>query len=129
MGDMTEKVSEQPRGLLPRPLLTPESSAVTALVLAVLSLRGQGAWTTALQAFLPRGFAIGEYGTYVVVAGTGSLALAAGAWWLARNAGTGEEPVPAWADHLARAATVIAIVAAVAAVLTIIGGARGVHPM
>lgn len=126
---MVEPTPDQHRARTLRPLLTPESSAVTALVLAVLSLRGQGAWTSALQAFLPRGFAIGEYGTYVVVAGTGSLALAAAAWWLARHAGTSEVPVPAWADHLARAATVIAIVAAVVAVLTIIGGARGVHPM
>ncbi|GAA6528022.1 hypothetical protein IDVR_38260 [Intrasporangium sp. DVR] len=94
--------------------------------LAVLGLRGQGAWTTALNAFLPGGFAPNEFVWYVVGAGLGSLALAVGAWWLARRVLIGDAmQAPGWAEHLARAAVIISLIAAVLSALTIVGGVRG----
>ncbi|AXG14321.1 hypothetical protein DN585_13715 [Intrasporangium calvum] len=123
---MVEPIRDHDRRLEPRPLLTPESSAIAALALAVLGLRGQGAWTTALNAFLPDGFAPNEFAWFVVGAGLGSLAVAVGAWWLAPTVLIKDAiQAPSWAEHLARAAVLISMIAAVLSALTIVGGLRG----
>ncbi|WP_199921533.1 hypothetical protein [Intrasporangium calvum] len=52
--------------------------------------------------------------------------MAVGAWWLAPTVLIKDAiQAPSWAEHLARAAVLISMIAAVLSALTIVGGLRG----
>lgn len=104
-------------------LLTPAASAIAGLVLAVLSLGGDGIWNLAVSSFL--GSSFGDMRPVLVMSGATSLAVALGALWLGRR---GMAPHPAgtsWGPQLARAAVLLAGLAVVLAALTIVGGLAG----
>jgi hypothetical protein len=102
-------------------LLTRQASAITAFTLAVLSVFGQGSWTTALQSVT--GFVPGGAGYFSMVMWFGiiELGLAVGAMLLAGRVLTGDPDQARWEGHLARAAAMIALLGTVFAVVTIIG--------
>ena len=103
-------------------ILTPAASAVVALVLAVVSLTGQGSWNTAIQSFLGSTFGPAEYQRVLAVGAGVTLAISAGAMWLAWRVVARRRPVASWDEHLARAAIVLAGLASLFALLTILGG-------
>jgi hypothetical protein len=104
-------------------LLAPTPAAVAAVVLATVSLMGQNLPLIGVQAVLGQGFqrmSIPDQGTYYIVWGVSALVPIGVAALLAtkslRQSGAG------WPSHLARAALVLAAVAAAGAVLTTVGG-------
>ena len=107
------------------PLLTPKASAITAFTLAVMSMLGQGSWTTAVQSFYGTSFAPSSYGSIVVAIGLVLLAMALGALWLARSVILRANRDTSWEDHLARAAVVVGGLGAVLALVTVVGGLVG----
>jgi hypothetical protein len=102
-------------------ILTPAASAVVALVLAVVSLTGQGSWNTAIQSFLGNTFGAAEYQRVLAVGAGMTLAVSAAAMWLAWRVVGRRRPVSSWDEHLARAALVLAGLASLFALLTILG--------
>jgi hypothetical protein len=97
--------------------LTPESCAISAFALAVLTLDGQGVFALTAQALFRGTFAESRIGVVLASTFVATLLLVAGAVWLAGR--TLREPVAAgtWAGHLARAAVVLAGVGGVIAVV------------
>jgi hypothetical protein len=101
-------------------LLTPTSRAVAGLVLAVAAVLGTNGFTLAAQIILLGGPEAGDPGVYGV--GLGLFAAAPAllglylTWGAARGDGT------TWQAHVSRAAVVVALVALVAAALTVVGG-------
>jgi len=102
-------------------ILTPAASAIIALVLAVVSLTGQGSWNTAIQSFLGNTFGPAEYQRVLAVGGAVTLAVSAGAMWLAWRVVARRRPVTSWDEHMARAALVLAGLASLFSLLTILG--------
>ena len=126
---MSEQGSEQefvhepstPGPFAPANLLTPRSTAIAGFTFAVLSMLGQGAWSTALTTlFWGTSYAPGTVPNVMAVWGVGCLVLAALGAWLAHN--TLRIADQSWEAHLARAAVIVAALGALLAVLTIIGG-------
>ena len=105
----------------PGALLTPTASAVAAFAIAVLTLDGQNLLMVGVQSLLGQGFGSGttpagyslSWGLAALVPLVVVLALARVTLSALRTG---------WQAHLARAAVVVAAVAAVGAVLTALGG-------
>ena len=113
--------AEQPRWT--DGLLAPIPSAVAALVLAMVSLMGQNLPLIGVQAVLGQGFqrmSIPDQGTYYLVWGVSALVPIGVAALLAVKSLRGADA--GWPAHLARAALILAVVAAAGAVLTTLGG-------
>lgn len=106
----------------PRTLLTPAASAVAAFTVAVLTLDGQNLLLIGIQSLFGEGFGPrnGPAGYYLVWGLAALVPLVVGVA-LARI--TLVAVRSGWEAHLARAAVVVAAVAAVGAVLTALGGA------
>jgi hypothetical protein len=103
-------------------LLTPGTCSVVALVLAVLVLMGNNLMVTGSQAIVGNVFAsASDLRSYLVTTGIATLVPVALSLVLARRALSGVG-VSATEATLARAAMVLALVAAVYSVLTLIGG-------
>jgi hypothetical protein len=104
-------------------LLAPTPSAVAALVLAAVSLMGQNLPLIGVQAVLGQGFqrmSIPDQGTYYLIWGISALVPIGVAALLAVKSLRGSDA--GWPAHLARAALLLAAVAAAGAVLTTVGG-------
>ena len=104
-------------------LLAPTPAAVAALVLATVSLMGQNLPLIGVQAVLGQGFqrmSIPDQGTYYLVWGVSALVPIGVAALLAMRSLRGSDA--GWPAHLARAALILAAVAAAGAVLTAVGG-------
>lgn len=104
-------------------LLTPASSAIAGLVLAVLSLGGNGIWNLAASAFV--GSSFGSMAPVLVMSGGTSLAVALGALWLGRRGMAFPSAGVTWAPHVARAAVLLAGLGVVLSALTIAGALLG----
>jgi len=103
-----------------RTVLTPEASAIAGFTFAVLTMTSQGAWTGLVQAVFGGGFAESRIGSVFASMFVATLLLDSVALWLARRALA--DPVAAfgWPGHLARAAVIVATVAAAVAVLSLV---------
>jgi hypothetical protein len=105
----------------PRSLLTPTAAAVAAFAIAFLTLDGQNLLMVGVQSLLGQGF-----GSSTTPAGYsltwGLAALVPLLLVLALARVTLSALRTGWQAHLARAAVVVAAVAAVGAVLTALGG-------
>lgn len=106
----------------PSGLLTGKAAALTGFTLALLSMQGQGSWTTAIQSFFGTTFGPAEYVNVLTIAGVAALAMAVASLLLARRALADDDNEATWADHLGRATMVIGGLGAALALLTIIGG-------
>ena len=104
-------------------LLTPASSAIAGLVLAVLSLGGNGIWNLAVSAFV--GSSFGDMTPVLVMSGGTSLAVALGALWLGRRGMSLPAAGVTWAPHVARAAVLLAGLGVVLSALTVAGALLG----
>lgn len=119
MSEQSGSVESEP--LAEEPFLTAEAAAVVAIVLAVLSLMGQGIWTWAVQAFIGLGDRTADVTGVAVGVGAANLVVALIALWAGSRARSEPAGVTAWPDHLARAAIFLAILGVVLAVITILG--------
>lgn len=107
--------------LAPANLMTPRATAIAGFAFAVLSMLGQGTWSTALTTlFWGTSYSPDAVPHVMAVWGVGCLVVAGLGAWLARN--TLRVADQAWEAHLARAAVIVAALGALLAVLTIIGG-------
>ncbi len=107
-------------------LLTPGACAVVALVLSVLVLMGNNLMVVGSQAIVGNVFGgSSDFGRYLVTTGGGMLVPVALSLVLARRA-LALGGATAQQATLARAAVVLALVGAVYAVLTLVGGL--LHP-
>jgi hypothetical protein len=105
----------------PRSVLTPSACAVAAFAIALLTLSGQNLLLIGVQALFGEGFWTGnDVAGYYLVWGLAALGPLAVVALLARVALPGAAAT--WEAHLARAAVIVAAVAAIGAVLTAIGG-------
>lgn len=116
---MTQPDQVSTREPQPEGLLTPASSAIAGLVLAVLSLGGNGIWNLAVSAFV--GSSFGTMTPVLVMSGGTSLAVALGALWLGRRGMSLPAEGVAWAPHVARAAVLLAGLGVVLSALTVAG--------
>lgn len=107
------------------PLLTSKASAITGFTLAVLTLWGQGAWSTAIQSFLGTNFGFNEYLNILSLVGLVTLAIAVAGMLLGRRAFTDPDASLSWEGHLGRAAVVLGGLGAVIAVVTVLGSVLG----
>lgn len=103
-------------------LLTPKSAAIAGFTFAVLSMTGQGTWSTALESLFwgqtfPQSQANAVVGSWSVA----TLLLAGLGWLLARRALADAAAAVSWEGHLARAAMIVAAVAAALSVLGVLG--------
>jgi hypothetical protein len=105
----------------PRSLLTPTAAAVAAFAVAFLTLDGQNLLLIGIQSLLGQGFwSNNEPAGYYLVWGLAALVPLAVVLLLARV--TLGALRSGWEVHLARAAVIVAAVAAAGAVLTAVGG-------
>lgn len=116
-----ERVATQDEA--PDGLLTPASSAIAGLVLAVLSLGGNGIWNLAVSAFV--GSSFGDMTPVLVMNGGTSLVVALGALWLGRRGMAFPPAGVMWAPHVARAAVLLAGLGVVLSALTVAGALLG----
>ncbi len=107
----------------PAELLTAEACALAAFALAVATLLGSGTWANVVAAFFDT-FAPSRYSTVVASAALGPLLVAALSVALAART-IASPGVGAWAQHLARAAVLVAAVGVFFAVVTLLGGLVG----
>ena len=104
-------------------LFTPPVCAIAAFTIAAISLMGQNLLLVGVQAVLGQGFqrmSMPDQQTYYLVWGVSALVPIAVAGALALMALRGS--TADWQAYLARAALIVAGVAAVGAVLTALGG-------
>jgi hypothetical protein len=104
-------------------LLAPTPAAVAAVVLAAVSLMGQNLPLIGVQAVLGQGFqrmSIPDQGTYYIVWGVSALVPIGVAALLAMK--SLRQSDAGWPAQLARAALILAAIAAAGAVLTTVGG-------
>jgi hypothetical protein len=105
----------------PRSLLTPQSAAIAAFAVAVLTLNGQNLLVVGVQSLLGQGFWNGGPAAgYYVAWGLAALVPVLAVGWLARL--TLRSVRSGWEASLARAACIVVVLALVGAVLTAVGG-------
>ena len=104
----------------PGSLLTPASSAVAAFAVAATSLSGQNLMLVGIQSLLGQGMTNSSPGGYYTTWGIAALVPLLLVVALARV--TLRATTAGWESHLARASMIVAAVASVGAVLTVLGG-------
>ena len=103
-------------------VLTPKSTAIAGFTFAVLSMTGQGTWSTGLGAlFWGQNFAPSQVDAVVGTWSVATLLLAVLGGLLARRTLADATAAVAWEGHLARAGMIVAAVSAVLSLLGILG--------
>ncbi len=97
------------------------SGAVVGLVLAVLSLQGQGSWTLAIQSIFGLRFGPDQFGVVMALTGLAALALSVAGVVLGRRATSSPAGAASWEQYVGRAAVVLGVLGAVIAVVTVVG--------
>lgn len=123
-GDFPEEPCTGGSGPLSRSaLFTPGATSIAGFAFAVFSMLGQGSWSAAITSlFWGSNYSMGSVDRVMVAWGVSSLLMAGLALWCARSTLQVSDVHPRWEGHLARAAVLVALVGALFAVLTIVGG-------
>jgi hypothetical protein len=96
------------------------SGAIVGLVLAVLSLQGQGSWGLAIQSIFGLRFGPDQFGIVLALTGLATLGLSMAGFVLGRRASV-HGGVASWEQHVGRAAVVLGALGAVISVVTVVG--------
>jgi hypothetical protein len=121
MDERDRDLTERDSGTLTR-VLTPKASAITGFTFAVLAMTGQGTWTQAIQALWGASFPQSRVTVVLASAATATLLLAVAGFLLGRRTLAATTAGDAWEAHLARAAMVVAgLAAALSAVSMLLG--------
>jgi hypothetical protein len=110
------------------------SGALIGIVLAVLSLQGQGSWTLAVQSIFGLRFGPDQLGLVMTLSGLVTLGLSVTGFVLGRRAMAVPTSAASWEQYVGRAAVVLGALGAVIAVVTVVGGllapsATGLGPL
>ncbi|HEY0772915.1 MAG TPA: hypothetical protein VGD51_02445 [Nocardioidaceae bacterium] len=97
------------------------SGAIVGLVLAVLSLQGQGSWGLAIQAIFGLRFGPDQFGIVLALTGLATLGLSMAGFVLGRRASSVHGSVASWEHYVGRAAVVLGALGAVISVVTVVG--------
>lgn len=97
------------------------SGAIVGLVLAILSLQGQGSWTTAIQAVF--GYQLGpdQFSVAMAISGLVTLGFGVAGFVLGRRASSVSAGLPSWEQYVGRAAVVLGAIGAVISMVTVVG--------
>lgn len=97
------------------------SGAIVGLVLAVLSLQGQGSWGLAIQSIFGLRFGPDQFGIVLALTGLATLGLSMAGFVLGRRASSVHGSVASWEHYVGRAAVVLGALGAVISVVTVVG--------
>lgn len=104
-----------------KPTVAARTNGIVGLVLAILSLQGQGSWTTAIQAVF--GYQLGpdQFRVAMAISGLVTLGFAVAAFVLGRRALAGHGGAAPWEQHVGGAAVVLGAIGALISMVTVVG--------
>ncbi|HEU4512941.1 MAG TPA: hypothetical protein VFR87_07535 [Nocardioidaceae bacterium] len=117
-----DRVAAAPdRAAPPEAPVKARSGAIVGLVLAVLSLQGQGSWTAAIQAVL--GYQLGpdQFRVAMAISGLVTLGFALAGFVLGRRALAVRGGAASWEQHVGGAAVVLGAIGALISAVTVVG--------